>query len=141
MFKFGAILTGGLTAIMVTLNGILAGEISNFIALLIIHIVGLITVGAIILLKQKKFDFNKKIPFYYFTGGAFGVFLVLFNNITFNAIGVSLTLALGLLGQSVAAIIIDHFGLVGIKASRFDRRKIVGFGIIFAGIVFMIVGS
>ncbi len=141
MFKLGAVLTGGLTAIMVTFNGVLAGNLDNFIALIIIHIVGLITVGAIILLKQKKFDFNKDIPFYYFTGGAFGVFLVFFNNITFNAIGVSLTLALGLLGQSVAAIIIDHFGLIGIKASRFDRRKIIGFGIIFAGIVFMIVGS
>lgn len=141
MFKLGAVLTGGLTAIMVTLNGILAGNLGDFIALIIIHIVGLLTAGAIILIKKKKFVFKKDIPFYYFTGGAVGVFLVLFNNITFNAIGVSLTLALGLLGQSVAAIIIDNFGLIGIKTTRFDKRKIVGFGIIFAGIVFMIIGS
>lgn len=141
MFKLGAILTGGLTALMVTFNGSLAKIIDNFLALIIIHVIGLLTAGFVLLFRKDKFKFSREIPLYYFTGGALGVFLVFFNNITFQAIGVSLTLALGLLGQSIAALVIDHFGLIGIKSSRFDKRKIIGFGIIFIGIVFMIIGS
>ncbi|MGM0421204.1 MAG: DMT family transporter [Bacillota bacterium] len=141
MFKLGAILTGGLTALMVTFNGSLANIIDNFLALIIIHVIGLLTAGFVLLFRKDKFMLSHEIPLYYFTGGALGVFLVFFNNITFQAIGVSLTLALGLLGQSIAALVIDHFGLIGIKSSRFDKRKIIGFGVIFIGIVFMIIGS
>jgi len=51
--------------------------------------------------------------------------------------GVSLTLAVSLLGQSLAAIIIDHFGLLGMKKIKFERQKITGLILIVSGIIVM----
>lgn len=65
--------------------------------------------------------------------------MVLFNNLCFNKLGASLTLSLGLLGQSVAAVIIDHFGLFGMEKHKFQSGKITGFVLIFLGIAVMMV--
>jgi transporter family-2 protein len=53
------------------------------------------------------------------------------------ALGISIPLALGLFGQSLASIIIDHFGLFGMKSIRFRKKKIIGLVFVAAGIVLM----
>ena len=72
-----------------------------------------------------------------YSAGAIGVFTVLFNNITFSTLGVSLTIALGLFGQSMASIVIDHYGLLGMKVIKFNPNKLVGLVLIILGIIVM----
>ena len=47
-----------------------------------------------------------------YTGGLIGVLTVIFSSLGFSKLGVSLTVSLGLFGQLVTSIIIDHFGLL-----------------------------
>ena len=80
---------------------------------------------------------DKNISIFLYSAGVIGVFTVLFSNFTFVPLGASLTMALGLLGQTVSAIIIDHFGLFGVNVIKFNRKKLVGLAIICLGLVIM----
>jgi transporter family-2 protein len=139
MYKLSAVIIGLLIAIMVTFNGFLAKHIDDYLSVLIIHIVGLLTVSLILIIRKKKFNLKERFPLYLLSGGAVGVFLTLFNTVCFKHMGVSLTLSLGLLGQSIASGVIDHFGLLGMDIYRFRKEKVIGFILIFAGIVVMLI--
>jgi transporter family-2 protein len=139
MYKISAVFIGLLIAVMVTFNGMLAGVSGDFIAVLIVQIVGLITVSIVLIIRKKKIILNRSFPFYLFMGGGIGVIITLLNNICFKDLGISLTLALGLLGQAIAAVIIDHFGLLGMDVYKFKKEKLVGFLLAFAGIAIMII--
>lgn len=137
MYKLGATLVGIFVAFMVLFNGTLAANYGNYVALIIIHTVGLVGISAYLLIKREHNKINKSIPFYLFLGGAIGVILVSLNNICFTAIGVSLTIALGLFGQIIMSLIVDHFGLFGLKRTPFNYKKIFGLLLIFSGVYIM----
>lgn len=137
MYKYSAVFIGILIAIMVAFNGALDNQVGTYLATFIIHLVGLITIILILIFKKQKFLINEKLPIYLFSAGAMGVFVVSFNNICFNKLGASLTLSLGIIGQLVLSCIIDHFGFLGMKVYKFKKKKLIGFAIIFIGIVVM----
>ncbi len=139
MNKLSAVFIGVMIAIMITFNGIFAKQTNDYLSVLIVHIAGILTVSLILIIKKKKVVIDSKIPKYLFLAGAIGVFVTLFNNMCINKLGVSLTLALGLLGQSILSGIIDHFGLLGMKVHRFKPKKLIGFAIVFIGIIIMMV--
>lgn len=128
---------GALISIMIMLNGTLSNAFGNYTSTLMIHIIGLVAIILVLLISKQKFIIHKKIPLYLYSAGAIGVFTVLFNNLTFSALGVSLTLALGLLGQSIASIVIDHFGLLGMKVIKYQKKKLIGLVFIISGIAVM----
>jgi len=132
-------LIGALIAVMIMLNGTLSNVLGNYIATIIIHIVGLIAITFVLLVSKQKFIINKGTPFYLYSAGGIGVFAVLFNNLTFNSLGISLSLALGLLGQTITSIIIDHFGLLGMKVMKYQKKKLIGLVFIVLGIAVMAV--
>ncbi|MGV8983000.1 DMT family transporter [Clostridium sp.] len=138
MYKISAVFIGILIAIMVTFNGLLVNYTNQFRSILIIHIVGLIAITIILILRKEKFKITKNIPIYLFSGGLIGVLMVFLNNLCFNSLGASLTLSLGIFGQLVLANFIDHFGLFGLNVYKFKKKKIIGFLIIFSGLVTMI---
>lgn len=137
MHKFSAAFIGVLIAIMVAFNGTLDSEVGTYLATIIIHLVGLITIIFILIFKREKFLVKEGIPRYLFSAGSIGVFVVAFNNICFSNLGASLTLSLGIIGQLLLSCIIDHFGLLGMKIYKFKKKKLIGFVIIFMGIVIM----
>lgn len=138
MYKAAAVFIGILITIMVTFNGILASHTNQYVSILIIHMVGLITVSAILILKKQKLRPQKNIHWYLFTGGSIGVLMVFLNNLCFNFLGASLTLSLGVFGQLVLACFIDHYGLFGLDIYKFKKKKIIGFSIILLGLATMI---
>ncbi|MBE7123320.1 DMT family transporter [Bacillus cereus] len=137
MYNFLSVFIGVLIAIMLPLNGILSESTGNYTASVIIHLVGLIAVVFILIINKNKIHFDKGIPLYLYSAGAIGVFTVLFNNISFSALGASITIALSLLGQSIASIVIDHFGLLGMKVAKFEQKKLIGLFFISSGIIIM----
>ena len=139
MYNLISIFIGGLISMMILLNGVLSNATGNYTSSVIIHMVGLFSIIMVLLLTKSKFKLQRGIPLYLYSAGAIGVFTVLFNNLSFAKLGVSIPLALGLLGQSLASIIIDHFGLLEMKVIRFEKKKIVGLLIISLGIVVMAV--
>lgn len=138
MFKILATFDGVLIALMVAFNGLLANRIGNHKALIVIHFIGLL--GAAILLIGSRTRLKKLggLPIYFLTAGALGIFNVLFNNLCFLALGATITLSLNLLGQLIASMIIDHFGLLGLEINPINKTKLVGIGIMALGIISMI---
>ncbi|EQK44131.1 hypothetical protein C672_0659 [[Clostridium] bifermentans ATCC 638] len=132
-----SILTGVVLSIMVVLNGDLGNATGNYISSVIIHFVGLIGIIILLVVTKSKIKNLKGIPFYMFSGGLIGILTVLFTNISFTNLGVSLTVSLALLGQLVTSIVIDHFGYFGLEVNKFEKKKTIGFGIIILGIFIM----
>lgn len=139
MYKSFAVFSGILIAFMITFNGLLSNYTGGYLALIIIHVVGLIILIPILLFKRQKLSSLKYIPIYLFGAGAIGIFMVFFTNISFSFLGVSLTVSLGILGQSIASCIIDHYGLLGMEISKFQKEKLFGFVLVFIGIIIMVI--
>lgn len=134
---FISIFTGVLLSIMLYLNGSVGEAAGNYASSVIIHIIGLIGIILVLLIKKSKLENIKGIPLYMFSGGLIGVLTVVFSNISFSNLGVSLTVSVCLLGQLITSIIIDHFGFFNLPISKFNKRKILGISAIIIGICVM----
>lgn len=137
MYKFLSIIAGVLVSVMILFNGMLSGKIGNNAATVVIHIVGLICTVFVLIITKTKLKKGKNIPLYIYSAGAIGVFTVLFTNISFAHLGASVTCALSLLGQSVASIVIDNFGILGATVIKFKKEKLIGLVLISFGIAVM----
>ncbi|HYE09161.1 MAG TPA: DMT family transporter [Patescibacteria group bacterium] len=137
MYKLLSAFIGVLITIMILLNGVLSQRLGNYTSTLIIHFLGFIVITLILTIKKIKISFSKDIPIYLYSGGLLGVFTILFNNISFNQLGTSLTLALGLLGQSICSLVLDHYGWLGMEVVHFRKEKLIGLTIIASGIIVM----
>jgi len=132
-----SLIIGAIVSVMILFNGTLLRISGNFTSSIIIHIVGLFSIILVLLISKSKFKINKGIPLYLYSAGAVGVFTVVLTSISFAKLGVTLTLAIGLLGQSLISILIDHFGLFNTKIIKFNRKKCIGLLIIAFGIFIM----
>lgn len=137
MNKLTSAFVGGLIAIMILFNGTLANAIGNYQSTMIVHLVGLMGILMILFIRKTKIKFYKSVPLYAYSAGVIGVLPIIFNNIAFNVLGVSVTLSLGLLGQSLMSIVIDHYGMFSMPIVQFNKRKILGLIVIVLGIAIM----
>ncbi len=136
MYYLVSLLIGVLVAVMITVNGGLTTLYGVYAATVVIHIVGLILIGAIILFRHEK-PFQKAQPWYLYIGGVIGVATTAATNSAFGKISVSAILALGLFGQSVAGVLVDQFGLFGMKKHPFRAHQIPGILLVAGGIAWM----
>ncbi|MDF2820034.1 MAG: hypothetical protein K0R15_475 [Clostridiales bacterium] len=139
MNNFLAALSGILLSIMITLNGFLTNQYDSYTASVIIHMVGLLSIVIMLIVTKSKIKLQKGTPIIAYSAGALGVITIIFTNLSFTQLGVSIPLALGLFGQSVSSIVIDHFGLLGMRKDKFDMKKIIGLLLIISGIIIMMV--
>ncbi|MDD3411616.1 MAG: DMT family transporter [Eubacteriales bacterium] len=139
MVSLFTLLGGALLAVTVMQNGDLAAFMGNYRATVAVHGVGLITLLAWMLLRREKFHLDRRMPWLYYMGGVLGVLTVVCLNLTYAELGVSVSLALGLLGQSLMGGIIDQFGLFHSVKRPFCRQHILSFALIIGGIVVMLV--
>lgn len=137
MYSIAALIIGSLISIMLSFNGALELRVGTTYSLAIIHIIGLIAITIIILLKKCRIRIKEKIPFYLFLSGVVGVLLTLVNILTIKNIGVALTTALAVFGQLIFSSLVDHFGLFGLNKYKFNPKKIIGFCIVFFGLIIM----
>lgn len=107
---------------MLPLNGILSELIGKYTASVVIHLVGLIAVIFVLIINKHKIRFDKGIPLFIQCWSDWSIHCS-FNNISFSVLGASITIALSLLGQSIASIVIDHFGLLGMKVAKFEKKN------------------
>ncbi|MFO7611914.1 MAG: DMT family transporter [Clostridia bacterium] len=138
----GLALSGGIMiALMVTVNGMLAARLGNWAALVLIHLIGLITAASVLILKKSMSGITGGVPVKYMAGGMLGVFTILLNNMCVNNIGVSMTLGLALVGQIIASAAAEHLGLLGMVQRKITLRKAPAYFIMAAGAAIMIIWS
>ena len=136
---FLALLSGVLISISIFLNGRLAQTHSIHLSTVIVHLAGLLLITIIVLIKRDN-PFKNFQKLYLYAGGALGVFILMFNNFAFDRIGVSAILALLLLGQSIAGLMVDQTGWMGMPKHPFKKEKIIGLMLLISGIVVMLMG-
>lgn len=81
--------------------------------------------------------FPGNIPFYYYLGGIGGFAFILANAFILPRLGAGPAVALAVLGQGSAALLIDHFGLFGVPRQPTALPQIAGFGLIVIGIALL----
>lgn len=141
MYHLIAAAASALIALMIVINGQLTAVCDIYAATVIIHLTGLILISAVLLLKKEHPFFLRGTAPVLFSGGAIGICSTVFNNVAFGKISVSAILALGLCGQIVTSLIIDHFGFFHMPVRKFGVRKLPGLLCTFTGILFLLHGS
>ncbi|BEP28538.1 DMT family transporter [Helicovermis profundi] len=137
MYKLYAVFVGMLISIMISFNSILSVNIGTYLSIVVIHLVGLISVSLIMIIFKLKLKIKKELPWYLYFSGLIGIVMLLFANLTVSHIGVALTVSLSLFGQSIMALVIDHYGLFGMDIVEISREKFISLFIVFIGIGFM----
>ncbi len=140
MYYLLSLLVGILVAVMITVNGGLTTQYGVYAATVIIHIVGLLLIGTIVLLRREK-PFQKRAPWYLYIGGIIGVANTAGTNYAFGRISVSAILALGLFGQSVMGTLVDQFGLFRMHVHSFRAYQLPGLFLVLCGISCMLFGA
>lgn len=137
MYNFLSIFVGILIGLMTVFNSILSTYIGNYTSTILIHLAGFLGIIIVLLITKSKLPFKKDLSLITYSAGIVGVFTVLFNNLTVTYIGAALTTAIGLFGQTISSIIIDHYGLLGVKTIKFNKKKLIGLTLILTGITIM----
>jgi len=130
-----------LIALMILVNGKLGSVYGSYFSVIIIHIVGITLLSAILAFKKYSVRIKEKTPWYFYTGGFIGYFTVIFNVLSFGKISLSAIIALCLFGQMVTSIVVDNFGLMGMKKIPINIYKSIGTIVTMIGVIIMINGS
>lgn len=73
------------------------------------------------------------IEWYKFTGGLLGVFVVTAVLLTVQEIGASNMFVLLVAGQLITALLMDHFGVLGLRSNPISWQKLMGIGMVVVG--------
>ncbi len=138
MYKGLALLTGIFVAIMLSFNGLLAGLLGSYFSSFVYHLTGFIIILIIYVFKRKNKLNVKDLSLIFFLPGFLSAILVLFNNISINQIGITLTIAVSLFGQLIMSGLVDNFGLFKMPVIKFKKKKLFGYSVMLFGIIFMI---
>jgi len=79
----------------------------------------------------------KGVPWYYLLGGVLGFILVNVSILVVPILGTGLSLSLIVSAQLLAGMIIDHFGLFGVKQIPIDLQRVLGLLLLIVGVRLM----
>jgi len=134
MYQLLAFLSGAFLSLMISLNGSLGNLTGIAFSLFIIHIIGLIITGFMLIVKKQKLN-HKGVPLFLFFGGLLGIIIVGSQSISIARIGLSTTIMLVLAAQIVASGIYDYFFSIKGTKEKPNFLKILSLVIIFAGVI------
>lgn len=134
-----AIIAGAVLPIQAALNGKMGKAVGDPIyAAFISFVVG--SVGLLIYLLATRTDLHtlteaKTVDWSVWLAGILGSFYVACVIILAPKLGVALTFGLVIAGQLGIAIVLDHFGLLGIPKTAISWQRIIGTVLIIIGVV------
>jgi transporter family-2 protein len=76
-----------------------------------------------------------KLPPYVWLGGLYGAFFVAVAAFAAPRIGLASLITVGIGGQIVMAMALDHFGVLGLPRDAVTLPKLLGAGLVLAGVV------
>lgn len=74
-------------------------------------------------------------PWWIWTGGIFGATFIVVTIVLTGKIGATLTLASIIVGQLIAALIVDHYGLFGGTVIRLTPLRMTGVALLLLGVM------
>jgi len=74
-------------------------------------------------------------PWWVWVGGAFGAFYVAGSIVAAPRLGAATLIAAIVAGQSIASVLVDHFGWVGFEPKPVSAGRLAGMALVGAGVV------
>ena len=146
-------LAGALITLMNSLNSRLVARAGSLATMLTVHLVGAAALAAIAAARAAlrwagprrggaepapgKAATRRALPFYAYLGGVVGVGTVFTSTYSYGALGASLAVALGLIGQTSFSLAVDATGAFGRQRRPLAWRRLPGIALIAAGAVCM----
>ncbi|MEG3066801.1 MAG: DMT family transporter [Syntrophaceticus schinkii] len=126
------LLTGIIAGISMALQGSLNTLLSKVIGLLeaafVVHVIGAVALVALLLMRLGQGNLAQmgKAPWYAYLGGLLSAVILYTVMASISKLGVSIATTAIIVGQVSTALIIDHFGLFGLKEIPFTWWKVFG---------------
>lgn len=140
-----AFIAGSLLSIQAAVNSQLGKALDNqpLMAAFISFLVGTILLFSIVLIKG-QFGLISLMPqqtWWKWTGGLMGAFLVCSSIIVAPKVGVANMLLFIIIGQLLAGLFIDHFGLINMPVKPIDLSKVIGIVVMVVGLLVFMFGN
>ena len=133
-----AVAAGAATAFQGAANAGLAARIGLGAALVINTCIVLVGALAFFVASgARPVFFPAGTPWSLYIGGPCGFAVILAAAFVFPRIGAGPAVALMVLGQGIAALAIDHYGLMGLAREAVSLSRILGFALIVAGVALL----
>jgi len=134
-----AFTAGLLMSIQPAINAGLGRRIGVFESALISFLVGTSALVVIVIFLGKgNLAEVRNVPWYYLTGGLMGVFVVTTMILIIPKLGSGVGAITLLSAQMLMAMIIDHYGLLGVAQTPIGPNRIVGIVLLFISMRFII---
>lgn len=137
MYALFTLLAGACQSAMASLNGMISNYLGMFGMSLVVHLIG----GGLLILYMKTVAHEKLritgMPWYLYSAGFFGIFLVVTSSYCISVLGVSFMTCISVTGQLVISAVIDHFGWFGVQRIPFNLKRVPCFALILAGLIIL----
>ena len=141
LLMFVMLIAGGMAATQSAVNARLSAFIGNPIqASFISFLIGAIALLLVLLIARQGLPPVSRVvavPPYYLAGGLCGVVFITSAIFLVPRIGVVNVLFIGLAGQMIVSVMIDHFGWLGVERQPLHLYRVLGLALIVVGIVFL----
>ena len=139
LFVIIALLLGAILPIQAAINTRLAKTVGTPVAAAFVSFaVGTIAL-LIYLVITRQFNWQSsaalQAPWWIWIGGLLGTFYVAGIVVLLPSLGTVLTFSLVIAGQTIAAVVIDHFGWLNVAIREVSIGRIVGIILLIAGVV------
>jgi bacterial/archaeal transporter family-2 protein len=131
-----ALIAGFLMAVQAPTNAILGkASGSPVVAAFISFVVGTLALGAMVAATSGRLFAPelKAVPWYAWLGGLYGAFFVAIAAFGAPKIGVGPLLTAAIGGQLIGAIVLDHFGMLGLTRQPVSMEKLAGVALVLFG--------
>jgi bacterial/archaeal transporter family-2 protein len=131
-----ALIAGFLMAVQAPTNAILGkASGSAIVAAFISFVVGTLALGAMVGATSGRLFAPelKAVPWYAWLGGFYGAFFVAIAAFGAPKIGVGPLLTAAIGGQLIGAIVLDHFGMLGLSRQPVSVEKLAGVALVLFG--------
>ncbi len=141
IFLAFALLAGTLLPTQAGINAQLAKQLGNpLLAAMISFLFGTVALFLFTAISHPSlptFERLMQIPWYFWLGGLLGVMYLTATIILAPLLGAANMIGLIIAGQMLAAIALDHFGLVGFPLHPLSLGRVVGVMLLITGVVFV----
>jgi transporter family-2 protein len=131
-----AVIGGALIAVQAPTNAILGkASGSPVVAAFYSFLIGTLALGGTVAATSGRLFSPelKQVPWYAWLGGFYGAFFVAVLAFGAPRVGVAVLLTAGIAGQLAAALVLDHYGLLGLSQHQVTPVRVAGVALVLAG--------
>jgi transporter family-2 protein len=133
-----AVIGGVLLAIQAPTNALLGkASGSPIVAAFISFVIGTIALGAAVAATSGRLTAPelRQVPWYAWIGGFYGAFFVAVAAFGAPRVGIGVLLTAAIAGQLAAALVLDHYGLLGLARHPVNLTRALGLVLVLVGAV------